>query len=34
MKISTVIARQDLTLKPIRSRVDYNFFNYCSTCGL
>jgi DNA-directed RNA polymerase subunit RPC12/RpoP len=21
-------------LKPIRSRVDYNFFNYCATCGL
>jgi len=34
MKITTVVARQDLTSKPIRSRVDYNFFNYCSICGL
>ena len=23
-----------LLLKPIRSRIDYNFFNYCSVCNL
>ena len=22
------------SIKPIPSRVDYNFFNYCSQCGL
>ena len=28
-------ARQSVpSIKPIPSRVDYNFFNYCSQCGL
>lgn len=33
---ATMSLQQRLALKkkPIRSRVDYNFFNYCSTCNL
>src|SRR5437867_9991947 len=26
--------RKGVRLRPIPSRIDYNFFNYCSTCEL
>ena len=26
--------RKEVRLRPIPSRIDYNFFNYCSTCEL
>ena len=26
--------KKKVRLKPIPSRIDYNFFNYCSTCEL
>ena len=26
--------REEVRLRPIPSRIDYNFFNYCSTCEL
>jgi hypothetical protein len=32
---ATIINQQAALLKkPARSRVDYNFFNYCSQCSL
>jgi lipopolysaccharide biosynthesis regulator YciM len=32
---TTIINQQaELLKKPARSRVDYNFFNYCSQCDL
>lgn len=33
---NTIISHQQTAMlkKPARSRVDYNFFNYCSQCNL
>jgi predicted amidophosphoribosyltransferase len=31
---TTIINQQAALKKPARSRVDYNFFNYCSQCDL
>jgi len=25
---------EDKKIRPVASRIDYNFFNYCSTCEL
>jgi hypothetical protein len=32
--IPTPAQQRVSSIKPIRGRVDYNFFNYCSQCGL
>jgi len=33
IRLISSLKNQD-RLKPIPSRVDYNFFNYCSTCAI
>ena len=32
--VPTAAQQSAPSIKPIPSRVDYNFFNYCSQCGL
>jgi len=32
--VTSTIKDEDDQLKPSPSRIDYNFFNYCSTCEL